>query len=104
MGQDKFIVYNENGNILRTGSCPRDMVSIQAQLGESVVRGDGNDRDHKVVDGQIVKKSKAEMNALVASEKTFEDVQDRLRIIRSKGQEILDAMAIKELTKEGIWN
>jgi len=38
-----YIVYNTQGEILRTGYCPDEMVDIQAQVGELVIEGIAND-------------------------------------------------------------
>lgn len=44
----KFIVYAQDGEILRTGSCPTDQMQYQAGEGETVVEntGDWNPVDH----------------------------------------------------------
>jgi len=45
-----FIIYHKNtGEILRTGSCPESMISIQAsELGELVMEGQANDSTQKI--------------------------------------------------------
>ena len=50
-----FIVYDSNGNILRTGQCPDSMVSIQANTQmETVIEGIADDRMQKIVNGKVV--------------------------------------------------
>jgi hypothetical protein len=49
-----FIVYNSEGKILRTGSCPISHVEIQANEGEFVMLGDADDALHMIVDEQVV--------------------------------------------------
>ena len=52
----EFAVYNtETGEILRTGSCPEEMVSIQArrELQEEVVIGYADQAAHHVVNGKL---------------------------------------------------
>jgi hypothetical protein len=58
-----FIVYNNKGSILRTGSCPDKDFSKQAQAGEFVMEGVANDIKQKVVDGKVVDKSPEEIEA-----------------------------------------
>lgn len=89
-----FIVYNTEGKILRTGSCPDDMVKLQ---GELVMEGKANDIEHKIVKGKVAKKTKKELDAI--KKKMQPDPKEIL--IRDKMQEILRKQAIDELTKEG---
>jgi len=46
-----FIVYDDNGNILRTGTCKESVLSMQ---GNNVIKGVANDRLHKVVNGEVI--------------------------------------------------
>ena len=46
-----FIVYDDNGNILRTGTCKESVLPMQ---GDNVIKGVANDRLHKVVNGDVV--------------------------------------------------
>ena len=48
-----FIIYNSTGTILRTGSCPNSMLSIQAQNGETVIEGVANDQTQYIADGEV---------------------------------------------------
>lgn len=96
-----FVVYNKFGQILRTGTCPKNMVAIQAGDGEYSLIGNGSDRDHKVINGKVVSRSPEEINELMETEDTTKKSQERRRMINSKGQEIIDRMAIEELKKEG---
>lgn len=53
----QYAVYNEAGRILRYGSCPEDMVDIQAMHpGESVTLGACDDLRHYVAGGEIVER------------------------------------------------
>lgn len=96
-----FVVCDVSGKILRWGSCLPDIALRQAQIGEFVVFGEGNTRDHRVVDGKIVSKSQSELNQITEEEKNEEDEMNRMRKIRERGQQILDKMAIQELKNEG---
>lgn len=51
-----FIVYNTEGAILRTGSCPEEMIELQTGDGELVMEGTVNDVTQMVIDGQVVDK------------------------------------------------
>lgn len=46
-----FIVYDNDGNILRSGTCKESVLLMQ---GDNVIKGVANDRTHKVVDGEVV--------------------------------------------------
>lgn len=46
-----FIVYDNDGNILRSGTCKESVLPMQ---GDNVIKGVANDRTHKVVDGEVV--------------------------------------------------
>ena len=56
-----YIVYNSSGKILRTGTCPDEMMEIQArEPGELVMEGVANDLIHYIKNGQIKEKKKRE--------------------------------------------
>ena len=92
-----YIVFNGDGEILRTGICPDDMMNIQVQEGELVMEGKASDIEHRIVKGKIVRKSEAEINAIKEAMKP--DPKERL--ISQKMNEIVRKQAIKELTEEG---
>lgn len=52
----QFIVYNSDGDIARTGSCPDDMLDLQARDGEFIIEGIADDETKLVIDGEIVDK------------------------------------------------
>lgn len=52
----QFIVYNSDGDILRTGSCPDNMFELQAGDGEFVIDGVADDATKRIIDGAIVDK------------------------------------------------
>ena len=56
----KFVVYNEAGDILRTGICPDGSIALQKADGQFVMEGVANDATQHVVDGKIVDKPPAE--------------------------------------------
>lgn len=59
----RFIIYNKNGVILRTGSAPANMFSIQRHGDELIMEGTANDVTQKIVGGQVVDKTPEELEA-----------------------------------------
>lgn len=50
-----YVVYDDKGNIIRSGTCQNHMLESQASRpGEQVVEGRGEDALHVVVGGEIV--------------------------------------------------
>jgi len=43
-----YAVFNKAGVILRTGSCPDDVIKAQALPGEYVIEGEADDRTHYI--------------------------------------------------------
>ena len=62
-----FVVYEEGGNILRSGVCAETDLSIQAQDGEFVLEGVADDATQMVVDGSVVDKEHVETDELKAT-------------------------------------
>lgn len=58
-----FIIYTPDGVIRRTGSCPPEMASFQAQPGELVLEGTANPDAQYVKDGAVRDYSAAELAA-----------------------------------------
>lgn len=51
----KFIIYNDNGEILRSGTCQDIDLSIQAKEGEHILLGECQDSEnYKVINGELV--------------------------------------------------
>jgi hypothetical protein len=48
-----FVVYDEIGRILRSGSCPEKMLDLQARPGETVLAATGNDRMQYVLNNVV---------------------------------------------------
>tara|TARA_B100001059_G_scaffold234785_1_gene278240 strand:+ start:1507 stop:1896 length:390 start_codon:yes stop_codon:yes gene_type:complete len=66
-----FIVYDSEGNILRTGSCQDGDVSLQAGSGEFVMEGTADDAIQMIVNDEVVSKpepTNAEKNAAALEE------------------------------------
>lgn len=68
-----YVVYNEQGVIVKTGHCVDSDLSLQAGVGETVVEGVADDATQRVVDGLFVAKP-----ALSDSEKTAQ-VMEQVR-------------------------
>ena len=62
-----FVVYEEGGNILRSGVCAETDLSIQAQDGEFVIEGVADDATQMIVDGKIVDKEYSVTDELKAT-------------------------------------
>ena len=52
----QFIIYNSDGDILRTGTCPDNMFDLQANDGEYVIEGVADDETKRISNGGIVDK------------------------------------------------
>jgi len=69
----RYIVYNSEGKILRTGGCPKDIFDKQAHKGEFIIEGIANDVTQKVnflldidsqpIDARVVNKTPEEIEA-----------------------------------------
>ncbi len=88
----KFIVYDKSGKILSTGHCQKSTLSKQAGEGEFVLEGIANDVTQRVVDGEVVDKTTAEIEK--DSPKTkVKPFQDKLANITNKQwQSVLDRL------------
>jgi len=53
-----FIVYNKEGQILRTGSCPQSMVDLQIDKDEFVMEGIADSETMYIKDSKVVNKTK----------------------------------------------
>ena len=52
----RYSVYNQSGDILRTGSCQECDIDLQAGDGEFIYIGEADQLTQKVVDGELVSK------------------------------------------------
>lgn len=78
-----YIIYNTNGDILRTGVCPTDLLNSQAGVGEFVMEGVASDTKHVIVNGSIQDKS-LDLVAIKA------EVQEHFRIMRTSRLSMCD--------------
>jgi hypothetical protein len=51
-----FIIYDDDGNILRTGKCPESILYTQINEGEHIMQGVASDDKHIIIDGEIADK------------------------------------------------
>ena len=51
-----YIIYNDAGDILSTGTCPDGFLENPVFPGEHIMEGIANDVLHRIVDGKIVAK------------------------------------------------
>ena len=94
-----YVVYDLEGKILRTGTCPDDMIEIQAGENEMVMEGVVDDTKHRIKDGKIVEHKKTPEE--IEEETQANILREKEMKTHSKMQEILRRMAIEELEKEG---
>lgn len=77
-----YIVYKDNGKIVRTGKCIPEAFAIQAQSGQNVMEGIASDHLHMIVDGKVVDKPpqadtpNAELQAMCIA--TLRDLRNEL--------------------------
>lgn len=66
-----FVIYNSEGTILRTGSCPDEVFALQRSGDEIILEGVADDATQHVVDGVVVDKpapTSAELTAIAMYE------------------------------------
>ena len=77
-----FIVYNSDGDILRSGVCMDTDFDKQAKSGQFVLEGKASDANQKIVDGKVVNKD--------AVSKSNEEIMEEGRARRTTLLEICD--------------
>ena len=66
-----FVIYDSEGTILRTGSCPDEVFALQRRGDEIILEGVADDATQHVVDGVVVDKpapTSAELTAIAMYE------------------------------------
>ena len=71
-----YIVHDKNGNILRAGVCPDDMIYLNARENETVIEGIASDKRHIIVNGNICDKP-VDFDAIKI------ELQEQLRVMRN---------------------
>ena len=77
-----YIVYNSDGEILRTGRCADEDFDIQAKTGENILEGTARDSIQKIVDGKVVDKDPVS--------KSNEEIMEEVRAQRTLLLELCD--------------
>tara|TARA_Y100000592_G_C5460306_1_gene313652 strand:+ start:1367 stop:1756 length:390 start_codon:yes stop_codon:yes gene_type:complete len=86
-----FVIYNSEGTILRTGSCPDEVFDLQRKDNELIMEGVANDATQRIVDGAIVDKpefSNSEKNSLALSE--LRNIRD-IALLNSDWTQVADS-------------
>ena len=79
-----FIVYAQDGTILRTGTCPDSVLPSQAGDGEFVMEGTADDSLQMIVNGVVVDKPAPPDSELIVG------VQDQIRSARTSMLSVSD--------------
>jgi len=93
-----YIVYDQQGKILRAGICPENVLFMQAHEGEFVMEGTANDITQKIIYGKVANKTPEEIEAdnptpiptplekqpAHITNEQWQKVQDRLLLLESK--------------------
>jgi hypothetical protein len=95
-----YIVYNKSGRILRTGRVSDKDFEKQVHKGEFIIEGEANELTQKIVDGQVIEKTSAE----IQMDKPFEslkpvvlaDGEKPAIITRDQWEVILDRVSMLE--------
>ena len=74
----KYIVYNNDGIILRTGTCLESDMHLQCGTDEYIMEGEADDVTQKILDGNIVDKPESPPS----NEELASECLERLRIKR----------------------
>lgn len=96
-----YIVYGPTGAIVRTGICPERMLGIQPGAGESVMKGQADDRIHRVEDDRkggkrVAVRPDADISRL--------SLQQRLELARSltvQGAGAVDSSPLQDGPQKG---
>jgi len=75
-----YIVYNNEGEILRTGTCSANDMHLQGGPDEHVMEGIANDVTQKIFDGNIVDKNETP----APREQLLSECMESLRFLRNK--------------------
>ena len=74
-----FIIYTEStGDIVKSVTCPDDMLSLQVGGGEAAIEGTANDYSQKVIDGAVFDK-----------DTTNEDNEKKIQMMRAQRGSLL---------------
>jgi hypothetical protein len=91
-----YIVYDSEGNILKTGQCREEDLSLQ---GELVIEGIADDAVHKIENGQVVDKIISQQEIDQKSESNNRAKRDRI-LGRSDWTQVSDSPLSEEKKTE----
>ena len=96
-----YIVYDNKGKILRTGSCSNTSFALKAGDGELIIEGVADDVTQKIIDGKVVNKTSEEMAAENPPSIEIPFGQRKAMITNEQYRYILDRLTELERNKEG---
>lgn len=85
-----FVVYDQHGNILRTGSCPDHDLKLQ---GENTMEGTADDATQKIVDGKVVDKTPEEIERDNPTIPEVPEDDQQAFITKKQWQKVTDKLA-----------
>lgn len=93
-----FIVHNQEGGILRIGTCQDIDLLLQAQKGEFVIEGTADCIKQKIVDEKLVDKTQEEIEAASPKYPKIPEGEEFIQITKGQWQDVLDRLNILERT------
>jgi len=92
----RYIVYNQKGKILRTGTCSNVDFLLQAGEDEFIMEGTANDARQKIVNGRIVDKTPQEIEADNPTLPKIPIEKQPARITNEQWQKVLNRLEVLE--------
>ena len=92
----RYIVYNQKGKILRTGTCSNVDFLLQAGEDEFIMEGKANDARQKIVNGRIVDKTPQEIEADNPKPPKIPAEKQPARITNEQWQKVLNRLEVLE--------
>ena len=77
-----FVVYNQDGEILRVGSCPDRHYEFQAKDGEFIINATANIDTQMVIDGVVVDKQDIDFDKIRSDQFSFDLRAKRNQLLR----------------------
>ena len=88
----QFIIYNNDGKIIRVGVCSEPLYDLQAQEGEKIIVGNADPTKHKIVDGKRVDKTPQEIMADTSEEMVIPVEEKQASITNQMWQDLMDRL------------
>jgi len=96
-----YIIYNEDGVILRNVECPPGLANLQAKEGEFIMEGTANDATQKIVDSKVVDKTTEEIEADNPTPHKIPAEKQPAYITKEQWQSVLERIARLEIKDGG---